>query len=104
MSSNNTASLVPILNGSNYGLWAVAMQAYIRSTGLWHYVLRKVHRESFPEDDIEYAKLSDVKKQAILANQQEFDKEDGMVLGQIMLRLSPMIQQNHQTYPSSILL
>jgi hypothetical protein len=101
MSSNNAASLVPILDGSNYGLWAVAMQAYIRSTGLWHYVLGKVHRESFPEDDAEYNKLSDAKKAAILANQMDFDREDGMVLGQIMLRLSPTIQQNHQTYPSS---
>jgi hypothetical protein len=34
MSSNNAASLVPILDGANYHLWAVAMQAYIRSTGL----------------------------------------------------------------------
>jgi hypothetical protein len=101
MSSNNATSLVPILDGSNYGLWAVAMQAYIRSTGLWHYVLGKVHRESFPEDDAEYNKLSDTKKAAILTNQVEFDKEDGMVLGQIMLRLSPTIQQNHQTYLSS---
>jgi hypothetical protein len=101
MSSNNAASLVPILDGANYGLWAVAMQAYIRSTGLWHYMLGKVHRESFLEDDTEYNKLSDTKKAAILANQAEFDREDGMVLGQIMLRLSPTIQQNHQTYPSS---
>ena len=101
MSSNNAASLVPIFDGTNYGLWAVAMQAYIRSTGLWHYVLGKVHRESFPEDDAEYNKLSDAKKQAILTSQAEFDREDGMVLGQIMLRLAPTIQQNHQTYISS---
>jgi hypothetical protein len=68
------------------------MQAYIRSTGLWHYVQGKVHRESFPEDDKEYEKLSDTKKQAILATQNEFDREDRMVLGQIMLRLLPTIQ------------
>jgi hypothetical protein len=101
MSFNNAASLVPILDGANYRLWAVVMQAYIRSTGLWHYMLGKVHRESFPEDDVEYNKLSNAKKAAILANQNEFNREDGMVLGQIMLRLSPMIQQNHQTYVSS---
>jgi len=64
----------------------------------------KVHRESFPEDDAEYAKLSDARKQVILTAQNEFDKEDGMVLGQIMLRLLPTIQQNQQTYPSSFLL
>jgi hypothetical protein len=68
MSSNNATSLIPILDGTNYSLWAVAMQAYIRSTGLWHYVLRKVHRESFSKDDTEYNKLADAKKAAILAN------------------------------------
>jgi hypothetical protein len=67
MSFNNAAFLVPILNGANYCLWAVAMQAYIRSTGLWHYVQGKVHRESFPEDNKEDEKLSDAKKQVILA-------------------------------------
>jgi hypothetical protein len=63
-----------------------------------------VHRESFPKDDKKYKELSDAKKQAILTTQNKFNKEDGMVLGQIMLRLSPTIQQNHQTYPFSFLL
>jgi hypothetical protein len=35
MSSSNNASLVPILDGTNYRQWAVAMKAFIQSTGMW---------------------------------------------------------------------
>jgi gag-polypeptide of LTR copia-type len=36
--SNNVASLVPILDGANYGIWSKAMKAYLMSLGLWGYV------------------------------------------------------------------
>jgi len=96
MSSTNNASLVPVLDGTNYRQWAVAMKALIQSTGMWAYPEGKVSREYFPDSDEEMDKLSTARKAEILASINEFEKNDGMVLGQITLRLSPTIQQNHQ--------
>jgi hypothetical protein len=96
MSSSNNASLVPILDGTNYRQWAVAIKAFIQSTGMWAYVMGKVDRQYFSDMDEECDKLSTAWKAEILASITEFEKNDGMVLGQIMLRLSPMIQQNHR--------
>jgi len=96
MSSTNNASLVPTLDGTNYRQWAVAMKALIQSTGMWAYPMGKVSREYFPDDDAEFEKLTKTRKDEIMASINEFEKNDGMVLGQITLRLSPTIQQNHQ--------
>jgi hypothetical protein len=95
MSSINNASLVPILNRTNYRIWAVVMKALIQSTGMWAYVQGKIEKESFPENDAEYQWLTVTRKAEILTSITEFEKNNGMVLGQITLRLSPMIQQNH---------
>ena len=65
MSSNNTASLVPILDGTNYRQWAVAMRAFIMSTGLWAYTEGHIERESLPNKKEELAKLSDARKEEI---------------------------------------
>jgi hypothetical protein len=97
MSSNNTASLVLILNGTNYRQWAVVMKAFIMSTGMWAYVKGRIERESLRDKKEELAKLSDAQKKEIHVSQNTWDKDDGMVIGQIMLRLSPTIQQNHTT-------
>ena len=91
MSSSNNASLVPVLDGTNYRIWAVAMKALIQSTGMWAYVLGKVEREFFPDSDEEMDKLSVFRKLEILASINEFEKNDSIVLGQITLRLSPTI-------------
>jgi hypothetical protein len=101
MSSNNAASLVPILDGTNYRQWAVAMKALIMSTGMWAYVQGNIDRESLPEKKEEREKLSETRRNEILAAQAAWDKDDGMVIGQIMLRLSPTVQQNHTTYLTS---
>jgi hypothetical protein len=47
MSSSNNTSLVPILDRTNYRQWAVAMKAFIQSTGMWAYAMGKVDREYF---------------------------------------------------------
>jgi len=96
MSSTNNTSLVPILDRTNYRQWAVAMKALIQSTGMWAYPMGKVEREHFPDDDAKFQALSATRKAEILASINEFKKNDSMVLGQITLRLSTMIQQNHQ--------
>jgi gag-polypeptide of LTR copia-type len=101
MSSNNTASLVPILDGTNYRQWAVAMKAFIMSTGLWAYVEGSVDREAFPEKKDDLAKLSDTCKEEIHIAQRAWDKDNNMVIRQIMLRLVPTVQQNHTTYVTS---
>ena len=96
MSSTNNTSLVPVLDGTNYRQWVVAMKALIQSTGMWAYPMGKVSREFFPDDDAEFEKLTKERKDEIMASINKFKKNDGMVLGQITLRLSPTIQQNHQ--------
>jgi hypothetical protein len=101
MSSTNNASLVPILDGTNYRMWAVVMKALIQSTGMWAYVQGKIEREHFPKNDNEFQALTATRKAEILTSINEFEKNDGMVLGQIMLRLSTTIQQNHQHCPTS---
>ena len=63
---------------------------------MWAYPEGKVSREYFPDSDEEMDKLSTTRKAEILASINKFEKNDGMVLGQITLRLSPTIQQNHQ--------
>jgi hypothetical protein len=63
---------------------------------MWAYVMGKISREYFPDDDTEFEKLTQARKDEIMALINEFEKNDGMVLGQITLRLSPTIQQNHQ--------
>ena len=72
------------------------MKALIQSTGMWAYMMGKVFREYFPNDDAEFEKLMQIRKDEIMTSINEFEKSDGMVLGQITLRLSPTIQQNHQ--------
>jgi hypothetical protein len=97
MSFNNAASLVPILDGTNYRQWAVVIKAFIMSTGMWAYVEGRIERESLPNKKEELAKLFDTRKKEIHIAQNAWDKDDGMVIGQIMLRLLPTVQQNHTT-------
>jgi hypothetical protein len=104
MSSNNATSLVPILDGTNYRQWAVSMKALIMSTGMWAYVKGSIERESLPAKKEELEKLSKTRRDEICTAQAAWDKDDGMVIGQIMLRLSPMVQQNHTTFYTSYLL
>jgi hypothetical protein len=100
MSFNNATFLVPILDGTNYRQWAVAMKAFIMSTRMWAYVEDRIERESLP-DKKELMKLSDAQKEEIHVAQNTWDKNDGMVIRQIMLRLLPMVQQNHTTMITS---
>jgi hypothetical protein len=90
-SNNNTTSLVPILDRTNYSQWAAAMKALIQSTRMWAYVQGKVTREYFSKDEAEYEVLPMIHKAKILTSITGFEKNDGMVLGQIMLRLLPMV-------------
>ena len=65
MSFNNAASLVPILDGTNYRQWEVAMKALIMSTGMWAYVKGSIERESLSNKKEEQEKLSKTCKEEI---------------------------------------
>ena len=56
-SNNNTAFLVPILDGTNYRQQAVAIKALIQSTGMQAYVQGKVTREYFSKNKAKYKAL-----------------------------------------------
>jgi hypothetical protein len=74
------------------------------STGMWAYVEGRIERESLPDKKEELAKLSNAQKEEIHVSQNAWDKDNSMVIGQIMLRLSPTVQQNHTTFIISYLL
>ena len=49
MSSNGAASLVPILDRSNYGAWSTAMKAYLMLIGLWPVIAGDVAKPTSPK-------------------------------------------------------
>ena len=91
-SNNNVASLVPVLNGTNYQQWATAMKAFLLSQGLWAQVQGNVEREELPKDKKEVAALSTEEKKRITAAIAQWDHDDGMAMGHIALRVAPHIQ------------
>ena len=77
------------------------MKAFIMSTGMWAYVEGRIERESLPNKKEKLAKLSNAQREEICVAQNAWNKDNGMVIGQIMLRLLPMVQQNHTTMITS---
>jgi hypothetical protein len=67
------------------------MKAFIMSTSLWAYTEGCIERESLPNKKEELAKLSDAWKEEICVAQNAWDKDNNMVIGQIMLRLLPTV-------------
>jgi len=74
--SNNVASLVPILDGTNYGIWSKAMKAYLMSLGLWGYADGTIEE---PTTDA--------------ARHPEWVQKNSMNMGNIVLRVNVSIQQ-----------
>ncbi|SRR6266851_7338770 len=91
--NNNTISLVPTLDGTNYVQWAVVMKAFLMSTALWAYPQGHVNRAEFSNKKEDRERLPETKKDEIHTKQAVFDKKDGMVMGHIVLRTNAMIQQ-----------
>ena len=48
MSTQSAASLVPVLDGTNYSIWSKAMKAYLMSLGLWSYVSGTIQEPQLP--------------------------------------------------------
>ena len=77
------------------------MKALIMSTGMWAYVKGAIERESLLAKKKELEKLSETHRDKVRTAQAAWDKNDGMVIRQIMLRLLPTVQQNHTTFHTS---
>ena len=83
--SSQLTSLVPILDGSNYGLWSKAMKAYLMSIGLWGHASREIASPAPAEDGTNHANLP------------EWTKRDQQAMGSILLHVTPSIQQDLQS-------
>ena len=82
--SQNVSNLIPVLDGSNYGIWSKAMKAYLMSVGLWGHVSNTV-----PMPD-----AADFPDAAAFATANaEWTKHDNMAMGHMILRVNASIQQ-----------
>ena len=88
-SNNNNASMIPVLDGSNYGAWSKVMRAFLRAQGLWQYVNTQIERP----DPLDPKKSTEDKLKANKAALTEWDRMDDMAIGHMTLRLSASIQE-----------
>jgi gag-polypeptide of LTR copia-type len=79
MLSSNAVTLVPILDGTNYGIWAKAMQAFLMSIGLWKYAMGN---DTKPPLDADGATAHAT-----------WEKERAQCIGNVVLRTTAPIQQ-----------
>jgi hypothetical protein len=83
MSTQSAASLVPVLDGSNYSIWSKAMKAYLMSLGLWNYCDSTIQEPTLP------AQPTPEQAAAFL----DWTKQNNMAMGNIVLRTNTSIQQ-----------
>src|ERR1700752_4239889 len=95
--SQQLTSLVPVLDGSNYGLWSQAIKAYLMSLGLWGYVTGDIeHPDKVTVDTNATQDIQDAQRTAkVLADEaiNAYNIKDDMAKGTIVLQVSPSIQQ-----------
>ena len=80
--SDQTAKLVPVLDGSNYAAWSKAMKAYLMSQSLWGYANATLTCDG--ADDTA-----------------DLDKHNSIAIGNIVLRTKESIQQNVIDLPTA---
>ena len=97
------STLVPVLDGSNYGTWHKSMKAYLMSLGLWGHCSGSID-EPFKPDDPEKdksktASASDIENYK--KDKAEYDiafatwsKDDEKALGAILLRTNNAIKED----------
>ena len=86
--SSQLTSLIPVLDGSNYGLWAKAMKAYLMSIGLWGHANGDIASPEAAEDGTN-------------PDLPEWTKRDQQAMGSLLLRVTPSIQQDLQSETDS---
>ena len=97
------SSLVPILDGSNYGTWHKSMKAYLMSLGLWGHCTGSITAPFEPENpekdksktassaDIELYKKDKAEYEIAYA---AWSKDDEKALGSILLRTNNAIKED----------
>ena len=88
-SNNNNTSMIPILDGSNYGAWSKVMCAFLRAQGLWQYVNSHIEHPNI----LNPKKSTEDELKANKATLTEWDRMDNMAIGHMTLRLSASIQE-----------
>jgi len=87
--SSQLTGLVPILDGSNYPLWSKSMKAYLQSQGLWGYAHGAITRPNDPDPALPAAEIA-----TAVAAQAAWDRANDMAAGNIVLRITPSINEN----------
>ena len=100
------STLVPVLDGSNYGTWHKSMKVYLMSLGLWGHVSGSIQMPIAPRNP-----ALDRNGNAVIAVQSDIDayttamdaysisfpawsKDDEKALGAILLRLNNAIKED----------
>ena len=87
--SSQLTSLVPVLDGANYGLWSKAMKAYLMSIALWGYVSTDIPVPAAADDGTAHLDLP------------EWTKHDQQAMGSLILCVAPSIQQDVSRFAHS---
>ena len=101
--SSSLTTLVPILTGPNYQVWAPAMKSFLMSQGQWRVLSRPCPYNITRDKDGNELKESELPNQDKINENQEkiedWEDDNSKAVGNITLRLSPTIQGNY-TNPS----
>jgi hypothetical protein len=99
--SSQLTQLVPVLDGSNYGMWAKSMKAYLMSLGLWSFAdslndmpvspdhpkdIKKANYASkMPEEQEALDRLYETAVDFFNIAHKEWQKKDHQTIGTIIL-------------------
>jgi hypothetical protein len=90
---NNVSQFIPIIDGSNYGIWSSAMRAFLMSLGLWAHTTGTT---AAPAETVDAA--------GVVTNQEACNKwfeKDAMAIGHLTLRVNPSIWQELNSLPAA---
>ena len=96
--SSSLTTLIPVLSGPNYQVWAIAMKSFLMSQGQWR-VLSQRCPADITVDSRGDALTGDAapSDEDIVANKEkieDWEDDNQKAVGNIMLRLAPQIQGN----------
>ena len=97
--SSSLTSLIPILTGPNYQVWAHAMKSFLMSQGQWRVLSRPCPYNITCDKDGNSLRESDLQNQDKIDKNQEkiknWEDNNSKAVGNITLCLSPAIQGNY---------
>ena len=80
--SSQLMSLMPVLDGANYGLWSKAMKAYLMSIALWEYISMNIPAPAMAADGTPHPDLP------------KWIKHNQQAMESLILHVAPSIQQD----------